>query len=258
MEKAGNDLVDFWNRRALTFPRYNEAPNSYEQSMVDKIEAHGLVLTGKTILDVGAGSGQYTLKLAKKAARVVALDVSDTMLAISKEDAARYSLTNIDYVLSTLADFHEEDGFDLVFCSMCPAVKDDLSRRRLLTLAREAFIHIGFERYVNPGPMDSLMAHYGVESKRFNSGPDMRKWLDDNGELFSSYPMTGTWRTSYSKEESLHWAKTLLFDYGVKEPDKDLIERSLEPFWQKKEDKYVFETPYFVELLIWERMRQKN
>ncbi|MDR0621858.1 MAG: class I SAM-dependent methyltransferase [Deltaproteobacteria bacterium] len=257
MEKTPDELVDFWNRRASTFPRYNETAGCYADRVLAAVEAHGLSFAGKTVLDVGAGSGQFTLKIAKKAKRVVALDVSDQMLAISQADAINLGLANVEYVVKPINEYRPAQRFDLTFASMCPALRDDDSRRWLLESAQEAAIYLGFIDYVAPGPMPRLMERYQVERKLFNSGPDMEKWLKDNGHGFAGYPLEGTWTIIYDRQEALHWCHTMLNDYGVGDPDPAFLDQCLADFWDPAArdgaGAYVFDTPYFVDLIVWER-----
>jgi SAM-dependent methyltransferase len=250
--------VEFWNRRAKTFPKHDDDKVSYANDVIAKIEDSGISFSGKTVLDVGAGSGQFTLKLAQKAKAVTALDISDQMLAFSKADALRLGLNNIEYILSPLIDYQPAERFDLAFCSMCPAVRDETSRRWLFNIAKEAVIFLGFIKYIDPGPMTALMSHYGLEHKTFNSGPDMERWLTEAGQTFRAYPLTGEWRVYYEREDAFQWCLTLLGDYGVTDPDPQIIKSGLEPFWDQAANKYIYKTPYFVDLIIWEREKNRG
>ncbi|MDR2301096.1 MAG: methyltransferase domain-containing protein [Deltaproteobacteria bacterium] len=257
MEQTPQGQVDFWNRRAQTYPRYDDTPNSYTDKVISKIQAHGISFDSKSVLDVGAGSGQYTLKLAKLAKSVAALDISDQMLAISQADAKRLGLTNIEYFLKPIDEFKAPEKFDLVFSSMCPAVRDDPSRRWFLDSAKEAAIYLGFLDYVYPGPMPRLMERYQVTRKLFNSGLEMEEWFKKIGENFSRYELNGEWVVKYQRDEALHWCLTMLRDYGVTDPDRVFLDECLEPFKTPGSDEYVFKSPYFVDLLIWERKNSK-
>ncbi|MDR1109586.1 MAG: class I SAM-dependent methyltransferase [Deltaproteobacteria bacterium] len=250
MDKPPAGQADFWDRRAASFPRYNEVPGSYEETVLAQAEAGGVDFRGRTVLDVGAGSGQFTLKLAQRAARVVALDISEKMLGISRADALAHGLSNIDYVLAPFPGFPPGRRFDVVFCSMCPAVRDDQSRQRLLDLAGGALVHVGFRDYSEPGPMARLIGHYGLERKLFRSGPEMRRWMEARGETFKSFHLAGEWEVRHSRAEALAWCRTMLLDYGVERPDEGLILELLEPFWDPAAGSHVFRTPYSVELLV--------
>lgn len=56
------------------------------------------------VLDVGAGTGRYALPLAKLAQHVTALDPSPAMLARLGEKMRAQSVTNIDFLQTTLED----------------------------------------------------------------------------------------------------------------------------------------------------------
>lgn len=53
-------------------------------------------IQGKTIMDIGAGSGYFSVKLASKGAKVIAADVNDEFQEIIKERIAKNKLTNIE------------------------------------------------------------------------------------------------------------------------------------------------------------------
>ena len=54
--------------------------------------------TASTVVDLGAGTGQFTLAAAPYVGRVVAVDISPAMLDVLQERAARAGLSNIDCV----------------------------------------------------------------------------------------------------------------------------------------------------------------
>lgn len=53
-------------------------------------------LNGKKIMDIGAGSGYFSIKLAEKGARVIAADVSDEFQAALKHRIEENNLKNIE------------------------------------------------------------------------------------------------------------------------------------------------------------------
>ncbi|MDR0355343.1 MAG: class I SAM-dependent methyltransferase [Deltaproteobacteria bacterium] len=252
-DKSPDELTDFWNRRADTFPRYSDSPNSFGSDMLELAKSLGVTFQDSSVLDIGAGSGQYTLKIAQMAKKVVALDLSDKMLAVSKVDAQALGLSNIEYVLSSWLDYPLPGPFDVVFASMCPALRSDEAINKLLESVGRSLVHIGFYDYVDPAPMAALINHYGVSKKKFNSGPEMRRWFDDHSLPCRHVQKSGRWVVDYDRDEAVSWCRTILADYGVDAPDEDLILTCLGPTWAEMEQKYVFDTPYFVEMLVWHK-----
>ena len=84
----------------------------YSLDILDRLE-------GKTALDVGAGTGRFTLKLARQGWKITALDPNSDMLSVAERAAARESLP-IQFIHSLI-----EGGlpvppgaFDLVVCAL--------------------------------------------------------------------------------------------------------------------------------------------
>ena len=76
-------------------------------------------ITYSYVLDAGAGTGRYILKLAERGASVTAIDNCPEMLAIAK-NSARSSGLNLDFHLASLEDHLPFDGdkFDLVLYAL--------------------------------------------------------------------------------------------------------------------------------------------
>jgi SAM-dependent methyltransferase len=69
---------------------------------------------GRTFLDVGCGTGRYSLTLAREgAARVVGLDFSEVMIGICRGRAAAEGLTNAEFFRTDILDFDRPEKFDL-------------------------------------------------------------------------------------------------------------------------------------------------
>ncbi len=104
-------------------------------------EAHGLDGTS-SVLDLGAGSGQFALAAARRFGHVTAVDVSPAMVAFLRERAGAAGLANLDCVragflsyehsgppvdgvytrhaLHQLPDFWKAVALDRIACSMRP------------------------------------------------------------------------------------------------------------------------------------------
>jgi SAM-dependent methyltransferase len=238
----------FWNGRAATFPRWGSEDNAYERGVLDTIRHLGADFRGRTVLDVGAGSGQYTLEVAREAARVVAVDVSDEMLRLSRLDAEKLGITNVDYVLSGWEGYASEAPFDVVMCMMCPAAKDDATRGKLFSLAREAVVVTGFNGYTPPPGLATALAKRGVKPNEMQNGPEMRDYLDRSKRPYRWELLEGLWRVPYTREGYMGYIGSLMSNQGVT-PDAGELEAiadSLSP----DGGGFVVETPYAVEVIV--------
>jgi SAM-dependent methyltransferase len=91
--------IGFWDRRADQFRRLSE---QYEPG-ADPLFALLTDALGSTgsLLDVGAGTGRYTLPLAARAGRVTAVEPSSAMRRHLAERVAAAGLTNVQIVPTT-------------------------------------------------------------------------------------------------------------------------------------------------------------
>jgi ArsR family transcriptional regulator len=70
------------------------------------------------IADLGAGEGAFALLLAQRASKVIAVDSSARMIEVSREQALRHGVKNVDYRLGDMEELPIEDrAVDLVFFS---------------------------------------------------------------------------------------------------------------------------------------------
>jgi ubiquinone/menaquinone biosynthesis C-methylase UbiE len=75
-------------------------------------------LKGKTIMDIGAGSGYFSVKLAKHAGQVIAADVSKEFQEFLKQRIKKENINNISLRLLPFDSPELKDGeVDLVFIS---------------------------------------------------------------------------------------------------------------------------------------------
>jgi SAM-dependent methyltransferase len=110
---AGIDHRDYWARRA----------KQYRASLHERMDEDPFLLAvlsrvtpQRSVLDVGAGTGRHTLALAPHVARVTAVDPSEAMLGLLRQDVEAQKLANVETVqaewLQTVVPAH-----DAVICS---------------------------------------------------------------------------------------------------------------------------------------------
>jgi SAM-dependent methyltransferase len=112
-ESAGITNTDYWGKRARV---YREALHARmdEDPLLTRLRA--AVTKDSTVLDVGAGTGRYTLSLARHVARVTAVDPSLAMLELLREDVAAQRLDNVETVTTGWLEADVEPA-DIVICS---------------------------------------------------------------------------------------------------------------------------------------------
>src|SRR5665647_1213636 len=129
-DHAFNDRnANFWNLRAEEFNQ-SVSKNRSVSNREKKVELFlekGLINSESRTLDIGCGSGQLAIALAKVVKEVVAMDFSEKMLDYAKINAKNAGVDNIRFVLSDWESFVLEEPFDLVIASMSPAINGPVS-----------------------------------------------------------------------------------------------------------------------------------
>ncbi|MBU0970531.1 MAG: class I SAM-dependent methyltransferase [Proteobacteria bacterium] len=107
---------DFWKHKARQFDKMVEErwsrPDSSRNFLVEKFKEN----PGSTLLDIGAGTGKWSLLVAPHAAKVTALEPSSAMQQVLKEKILGEQIKNIEILTGTWPD-HPIAPHDYVLAS---------------------------------------------------------------------------------------------------------------------------------------------
>jgi len=85
----------FWNRRAAIWD-HNAASNPGLVTVLERVLAESSPRSSMRVLDLGCGSGQLSLRIAPLVHEVLAVDLSEVMIELLEQNAARAGITNIE------------------------------------------------------------------------------------------------------------------------------------------------------------------
>lgn len=141
----------FWNSMAQKFgqDRPAEQEDRKQKAVLDLIGTTGLDLNGAEVLDIGAGTGALSIPLARRGAKVTALDFSPEMLKKLQHRAADEHVALSGTLLASwdAVDLDAEgfrNRFDLVIASMTPAVRDPETFDKMLDASRGVGYYSGW------------------------------------------------------------------------------------------------------------------
>lgn len=188
-----------WDKKALTYPRYNPSEDTFESRTIRTLEKEGVDFTGKSVLDIGCGSGKFTLVIAKKAASVLGTDISSQMLRILHEDAEKEGADNLRSLKCTFDDFPDTgERFDIAFASVTPAVRTQEHFRKVTDMA-EKTVYIGWAGRKESEMLYALQSECGLTPKEFNDVPVIKEWLNKEGIAYKVIPVEETWTRTYPR-----------------------------------------------------------
>ncbi len=88
---AEKDPGEFWGKSAFMYDKMSKLETDYTSNQLDTI----ILDAADSVLDVGCGPGRLAVPIAKRVARVTAIDASEEMLRYCKKNAQEQGLTNI-------------------------------------------------------------------------------------------------------------------------------------------------------------------
>lgn len=119
----------FWDARAATYGSldFNSIANLEQdpehlalkvQLESEKVFGYLGSVEGKSIVDLGAGVGQWAFRFVEhNAAQVTAVEYSAELAAIGAREAENRKVGNLKFVVSPAEDFSGTERFDIVFIS---------------------------------------------------------------------------------------------------------------------------------------------
>ncbi len=156
----------FWNGRALSFAKH--APTTgYAEAFFKIMKPHR---TWK-VLDMGCGSGTLSIPLAVRVREITAVDFSEKMLAILREQSHRKGITNIKTIQARWEDDWDRVGIGVhdVAIASRSLVVDDL-RGAIMKLNRVARKRVYISTIVGDGPIDRRI--FAALGRKLVTNPD--------------------------------------------------------------------------------------
>ncbi len=147
-KRRRTDNIQRWNKMARGFSERTSDKKSGQKrkDVVDWLKKRGALAAGASVLDIGAGPGNWALLLAGTASCVTALEPADAMadiLAVKIEEGKNNGNGNgrieIDRRTWQAVDLEKDrwhKAFDLVFASMTPGIDGPENLRKMMEASK--------------------------------------------------------------------------------------------------------------------------
>lgn len=138
----GFSTVGYWDKAAVDYNRNKEEIISRRlKKTVNCFRQKDLLFDGMTVLDIGCGTGDLSVELARHGARVTAVDFSEGMLDRFREQLPsdvtdRVTILHRDWHAMNIRELGWEKHFDLVLAFMSPAISTPESFFKMISLSR--------------------------------------------------------------------------------------------------------------------------
>lgn len=157
----------YWREHAT---RYDERGSLARVAPVIVDRVAGLLPPRATVLEIGAGTGEFTIPVARKASSVTALDISPDMLSVLEQKTLAHGLTNITTIEGDWETCQVPPHEVVLAVNSLYRLRDPRAAlRRIVRSARQRGILVRSIGTNPPAPPAALVA-FG--SERFDSRSD--------------------------------------------------------------------------------------
>lgn len=148
----------FWETQAERYAASVEPRDTERDPFLRRLRR--VVTPSSTAIDVGAGTGRFTLPLAARVAHVTAVDPSAAMLAILRRDAEQLGVANLTPVMGTWEEA-EAPSADIVFSAFVLTLVPDAPAfltKLDAAAGQHVFLYLG--AYCGDAVLDPLWRHF--------------------------------------------------------------------------------------------------
>jgi len=217
-----------WDKKAKNYSRYNEESDSFEQGIFKALSSLHVDFQNQTLLDIGCGTGVYTLHLAKQCQHIDGIDSSKEMLEILKQDAKKLNLNNIDTFHMNWESFTCKENYGYALCTMSPAIREDSDLDKMDSCAKTK-IYLGWAGKRDTKIIEELFEVHGSKYTAPNGAQKVKNWLNKQNKFYQVLPFD---ETKIRKREFQESVENFAWHLDVRglQPDFDKIVSVLKKF----------------------------
>ncbi len=244
----------FWDMKAKRYPKpFSEKVYPKAVNLIDKIKKAGVNFKNQRILEIGVGTGIYTLPMAQEASFVYAIDCSEEMSKILLMEAEKRKIKNIHLQVGFWDEidtdvFGLRKNFDLVIAVMTSAVKTREDLLKMEACSKRWLSYVGWGRKRRNSLMEEVFKLHGLELCPPPGVLMVDQTLKSLGRSFFLEFFEDSWEWEGSIEEALEDLSGFIEVEGG-HPDNEKILRVLHRY----ETEGLIKHTTFVEegLIIW-------
>lgn len=202
---------EYWNKKGLDFPRYDENKDGFQQKIIKLLKDENIINNKTSVLDIGCGTGVYTISLAKECESITALDISSKMLELLEEDSWNYNVnTKIQTICSNWKEFKSTEKYDLVLATLSAAFSDEQDFEKILMYSKKHVCFIDFVDTKGSNFEELLYNIYGIKKVVFKNLENKKSWLKRKNMEFKTIPLTNTYSKLIEIDEAITKIKEIL------------------------------------------------
>ena len=215
-------MQNLWDKKASNYQRFDGKVSAIQQQIFAKALAWGVDFSGKEILDIGCGTGVWTIFLSKTAKNITGIDSSKNMIEILNEDAKRFGVTNLTSEVCSWREYKTAKHFDIAICTMSPAIASDEDFVKFHSIAKQK-LYLGWDKPRSSDLIEPFFKKFGRTLSQKNVVNRLEAWLNEQGIAYKSEILNETRIARRSVQEAAENICWHLEINGAKNYDEKVV-----------------------------------
>lgn len=170
---------EIWDKKAKSYSKFDGNLNEFQIRFFKILKDFDVSFKDKTLVDIGCGTGIYSLYLAGICKMVLGVDSSTKMLEELNLKKAEFKIKNLQTINSDFKNFKTADKFDIVFLTMSPALQSEDDFNKFMNLGNLR-IYLNWEEPKNSSMLEPFYKIYKKNDKNKNTASNLQNFLIKN------------------------------------------------------------------------------
>lgn len=170
---------EIWDKKAKSYSKFDGNLNEFQIRFFKILKDFDVSFKDKTLVDIGCGTGIYSLYLAGICKMVLGVDSSTKMLEELNFKKAEFKINNLQTINSDFKNFQTADKFDIAFLTMSPALQNNDDFNKFMDLGNLR-IYLNWEEPKNSSMLDLFYKIYKRNDKNKNTASNLQNFLIKN------------------------------------------------------------------------------
>lgn len=170
---------EIWDKKAKSYSKFDGNLNEFQIRFFKILKDFDVSFKDKTLVDIGCGTGIYSLYLAGICKMVLGVDSSTKMLEELNLKKAEFKINNLQTINSDFKNFQTADKFDIAFLTMSPALQNEDDFNKFMDLGNLR-IYLNWEEPKNSSMLEPFYKIYKKNDKNKNTASNLQNFLIKN------------------------------------------------------------------------------
>ncbi|CZE46178.1 class I SAM-dependent methyltransferase [Campylobacter geochelonis] len=173
-----------WDKKSKKYNKFDGNLSPFQKEFFEILAKFGIEFKDKTLVDIGCGTGVYSLFLAGICKSVLGVDGSSGMLEELAKKANEFEIKNIRTIHANFDEFCTDESFDIAFLTMSPALKNEVDFKKFISLATKR-IYLNWEKPRHSSMLEPFFAKFG-KSGWENVTKTLKNYLEDKNIAYKT------------------------------------------------------------------------